>query len=839
MIGELLRLTNQAGEKSYKRNKMMRLRCARILASGILLAAASFCWSQEQQHAIVVKAARHAVAPPLSQVAPIPPGGSAESEGHLSLRGPVSAAENRNEDLPQSENTSLAAFTALSTNPGLNILGIGAGFAGYTTQASVPDTSIAVGPTQIVQFVNESFAVFDKPTGTVLLGPANGDTLWQSLGGSCFGTPHLDEIAQFDKLANRWVMMMPTLGASPPYLCVAVSQTSDAVTGGWNLYAFKILASPACGNNTCGPDYPKLAVWPDAYYVSYNESASASSVFAGDAVCALDRNSMLANSTATMQCFMDVGTTYGNLLPADLDGINPPPTGTPEYFLDFDTSHNLDLWQFHVDWTTPANSTFGSTTTSPWAPNNTISVPSFTEPCGETAVQITYQTGDCIPQSNKNQPLDSYGDRLMYRLAYRNLGSHQSLVANHSIQTGGSGSQTGIRWYELQDTGSGFSLSQSGTYSPDSEFRWMGSIAMDQSGDIALGYSVSGSDMAPSIRYTGHLATDPAGQMDGEVDILSQANPAITPAPQGGTGSSFHWSDYATMAIDPVDDCTFWFAAEYIPSTGSKWATRIASFSFPSCSGPTLAVSLSGKGSGTVTSSPAGISCPSGACSSAFVSGTAVTLSAAPASGSIFSGWNGACSGTSTCSLAVAGPESVGASFVLQDFTVTPAPLAKTVSAGGSATYAVAIAAVQGFSSAVTLGCSAPAAQGITCSMNPGSVMPGNSANLVVTTTAPTAALMFAPRGGRRAAFATWLLFPALAFVGIVPIGLRSKRRRLAGLLLSMALSGVIALQSACGGGNSSGGGQSGGTPAGTYTVNITATSGSLSHPTSVTITVQ
>lgn len=815
--------------------KMIRLRSAPILVSGALLAAVSIARAQDRTDAVVVKAVKRAVAPPLSQVAPISPRQSmVHDEDRLLLRRPVAPKPIESSAVHSADTSPLPAVTPLSTNSGVNVLGIGTGIVqNYQTQAVVPDTSLAVGPTQIVQFVNESFAVFDK-SGNLLSGPSDGDTLWQSLGAPCSGTPHIDEIAQYDKLADRWVMMMPAGTASPPSLCVAVSQTSDAVNGGWNLYAFTALASSACNNIACGPDYPKLSVWSDAYYLSYNEDVATSgeSNFAGDAVCAFDRTNMLAGNDATMQCFMDVPTNYGNLLPADLDGINPPPAGTPEYFLNFNSDDaELDLWQFSVDWTTPANSTFGSTTASPWTPNNTISVQSFTEPCGEGVVEITYTTGDCIPQISTTNTLDSYGDRLMYRLAYRNLGGYQSLLTNHTVEPGGSGTPTAIDWYELQNTGSGFSLYQQGTYSPDSEYRWMGSIAMDQSGDIALGYNVSGTDMSPSIRYTGRVPSDTTGQMESEIDILSAAS--ITP---GSATESFHWADYSTMAIDPTDDCTFWFATEYIPVTAGTWSTRIASFSFPSCAGPALAVNLTG--SGTVASTPAGINCPS-ACSSSFELGTPVTLSAAAASGAVFTGWNGPCSGTSTCSVTVTSAQSVGAAFGA-GFSVNATPSAQTVSAGGSATYSLAVAGVQGFSNSVALSCSAPAAQGVTCALASTSVTPGNSVNLTVSTTAPSTVLGLPQRRTPRTALATWILFAALVVAGITPLELRSKKRKLTSLLACAVLAGLILIQFGCGGSTNDGGGQQvGGTPAGTYTVNITATSGSVSTSTPVTITVQ
>jgi hypothetical protein len=629
--------------------------------------------------------------------------------------------------------------TSLSTNAGVNVLGIGTGFSDFAVSGTVPDTNGAVGPTQFVQFVNDDFAVFNKSNGSVAYGPAHGNTLWQALGAPCSANPNYDEIAQFDKLAQRWVMLMPNF-ESPAALCVAVSTTSDAVNGGWNLYAFQ----PPTNTMVCDcvpyTDYPKLAVWPDGYYISYNEIWNGN--YIGAEACVVDRNNMLSGDSATMQCFSNTGASYGSFLPADVDGTTAPPSGSPEYYLNFDNNdESLDLWQFHVDWTTPANSTFTGPTNIP--------VTAFTEPCGETVVEFNYTTGDCIPQTGTSVTLDSYGDRLMYRLAYRNFGNYQALVANHTVQVGTSSNQTGIRWYELQNTGSGFGVLQQGTFAPDSSYRWMGSIAMDGVGDIALGYSVSSSDMSPSIRYTGRMPSDPSGQMESENDVLSAAG--ITP---GSATGSYRWADYSSMAIDSADDCTFWYTTEYVSATGSAWSTRIASFSFPSC---------------TVT----------------------------------------------------------------PDFTVTPSPSTATISPGDTTTFSVAIASVGVFNSAVTLSCSAP--QGVSCSIAPASVNPGSSATLSVTTTGSSTTLVLSPGTmSSHPRYPAWVGFSAMVLVGIGLVSLRSRKGRLAFLPLCAVL-GCVILQMGCGSGSS----QTGGTGPSTYTVNINATSGTIQHSASVSVTVQ
>jgi hypothetical protein len=636
---------------------------------GVFLAAASFGWAQSQSRVVTVRVAKHAFAPPLSQLVPIsPPSGQLSSvpddddddDNRMPPRGPRLAGPARDSVLQESSDASLSAATAalatLPTNAGLNILGMGYGFSGYTEQATVPDTNGAAGPTQFVQFVNESFVVLNKSNGSVAYGPANGNTLWQALGGPCSASTNLDEVVQFDKLANVWVMMMPVF-ESPDQLCVAVSTTSDATNGGWNLYAFQLPVSPLCGCRLT-PDYPKLGVWADGYYITYNEGWNG--VYQGAEACALNRSTMLTGGAATMQCFSNTGASYGSLLPGDLDGSTAPPTGLPEYFLNFDgNDESLDLWQFHVNWTTPSSSTFTGPTNIP--------VAAFTEPCGETAVELNYTTGACVPQKGTTQELDSYGDRLMYRLAYRNFGSYQALLANQTVSIGTSSAQTGIRWYELENTGSGFGLYQQGTYAPDSNYRWMGSIAMDKLGDIGLGYSVSSSTMSPSIRYTGRVPSDALGQMESEIDVLSAAS-----VPTASQTNTYRWGDYSSMAIDSTDDCTFWYTTEYHPtSSSSHWGTRIASFSFPSCT-QSYTLTVKEVGQGTVTSADGEIDCinGSGTCSAVYASGSSVSLTGKAASGSTFSGWSGACSGSNPCSLVMNSSLSATATFTAPTYTL-------------------------------------------------------------------------------------------------------------------------------------------------------------------------
>jgi hypothetical protein len=283
--------------------------------------------------------------------------------------------------------------------------------------------------------------------------------------------------------------------------------------------------------------------------------------FLGARICAYDRLMMLAGLPATQQCFQ-LTSSFGGLLPSDLDGpLSPPPAGAPNYFVNFG-SNSLNLWRFHVDFIAPGN-------TMLTGPIN-IPVAAFSPACNG---------GACVPQLGTRQKLDSLGDRLMYRLAYRNVPlGVETLVVNHAIAAGARKSRsTGVRWYELRNPAGTPTVFQQGTYAPDATFRWMGSAAMDKVGNIAIGYSVSSGKIHPGIRIAARAATDPPGTLGLEQSIIE------------GTGSQLRnlnrWGDYSALSVDPVDDCTFWYTNEYLKADGTfNWSTRIANFKLPGCS---------------------------------------------------------------------------------------------------------------------------------------------------------------------------------------------------------------------------------------------------------------
>ncbi len=439
---------------------------------------------------------------------------------------------------------------------GLSFDGLGVGFPGFTVNSLTANPSGAAGLTQYVQWVNGSFAVFNKSTGAVVLGSVAGKTIWKGFGGGCETNNDGDPYVTYDKIANRWVFSRVSVTGGPPFLeCIAVSTASDA-TGRYNRYAF---------THDVLNDSPKLAVWPDGYYETFNRFITAENRLVGSEVCALDRTAMQSGLAATMVCFF---VDFTGILASDFDGTVLPPPGSPNYVLSlFDSNHSLHLFQFHVDFITPANSSFGGPTVI------------FVDPFGGPG------PGAFVAQPGTIYFLSSFADRLMYRLSYRNFGDHESLVLNHSVLLTPSGSIGGVRWYEIQNPG-GFGLNppvvvQQSTVAPDTDSRWLGSIAMDKAGDIALGYNVSSSVTFPSLAMTGRLASDPASTMQPETLIMAGTGSQSIPLQNSGD-----FGTYSSMQVDPSDDCTFWFTGEYLKTTGTlNWSTRIASAKFSNCTG--------------------------------------------------------------------------------------------------------------------------------------------------------------------------------------------------------------------------------------------------------------
>lgn len=445
-----------------------------------------------------------------------------------------------------------------------------------------PDPNGDVGPNHYVEMVNLGFQIFDK-SGTSLYGPADTNTIWAGFGGVCETRNDGDPSVLYDSLADRWLLSQFAVpfDAGPSYECIAISTTGDP-TGTYYRYQFTV-------SDTLFEDYPHFGVWPDAYYMTTNEFTATS--FAGAGNFAFDRAKMLVGDPTASYQYFQLNTSRDGLLPSDLDGSTPPPAGSPNYFLEVQDdafgapSDRILVYEFHVDWANPANSTFINTATLNTAPFDS-------DLCVD-------QREKCIPQPGTTVKLEAIADRLMYRVAYRNFGTYEAIVANHTVDASGSG-QAGVRWYEIRGLSGTPTIQQQGTYAPDAHSRWMGSAAMDGQGNLAVGYSVSSSTLFPSIRYAGRLAGDAA-------NTLAQGEAEIKTGTGSQTNTAARWGDYTMLAVDPADECTFWYVNEYLTATSQLgWTTHIGTFRFPGCidARPTSTPTPSSTPTSTSTATP-------------------------------------------------------------------------------------------------------------------------------------------------------------------------------------------------------------------------------------------
>jgi hypothetical protein len=433
-----------------------------------------------------------------------------------------------------------AAPAALTSFKGLDLQNWGAGWP--------PDTHGDVGPNHYIQAVNTSIGIFDKATGTRLAAfTFNNFFIAAGGSGTCATYNQGDPIVVYDQISGRWIITdfaFSSVSKPPYYECIAVSKTADPVSGGWWLYT---LTADTLSLN----DYPKLGIWNDGIYMSAN-LFKRGRTYAGAKVWALNRDDLISGAPLRTVAFT-LGTTYFSLLPANLKGALAP-TGTPEYFMsDYGSNTSMKLWKFTVNWTTPTSSTFTGPTS--------FAVASFTRPSTR------------IPQLNSAETLDTLGDRLMSWLQYRNVNGVQSLWVSRTVVAGTS---MGLRWMEVRNMSTTPVVYQEGTYAPDANYRWMPSLAVDKFGNMAIGYSVSSSTMYPAIRYAGRLVADP-------LNTLGQTEVSLIEGTGSQSGGYNRWGDYASMSVDPVDDCTFWFTTEYYETTSNNWQTRIGSFQYPGC----------------------------------------------------------------------------------------------------------------------------------------------------------------------------------------------------------------------------------------------------------------
>ena len=439
--------------------------------------------------------------------------------------------------------------------------GLGDGFTGPQGTArfrNPSDNSLAVGPDEIIQTVNSQLAIFDK-TGKALYGPVETRAVFSGFQGECGEVGFGDVVVRYDQLARRWVFVMPIFrkpagsGPDTPYgMCYAVSATSDAL-GKYYRYDFA---------RVLFPDYPRLGVWPDGYYLG---TSTGDTVIQKHA-CVAERAAMLEGKPAREICAIVDGANFLN--PEDLDGTALPPQGAPNLvFANGGTQLRqnfegdaISYYAFHVEWGTPS----ASTITGP----STIAVAPYHYLCNG---QLT----SCVPQPGTNARLDAQGDKIMQRVVYRRIGGRQLIAMSDSVNTR-TGSGGGVRWYELElDAAGAPKLAQQGTYDPGGGFRWMASAGLDRRGDMALGYSYGDGLTYAGQRMTARLAGDPPGTMTRRETVLATGAAAQT--------NTLRWEDYTTLVMDPADDCTFWYVGDYLRPGAANYSTRIGAVRAPGC----------------------------------------------------------------------------------------------------------------------------------------------------------------------------------------------------------------------------------------------------------------
>jgi len=561
------------------------------LAVGVLLLSlCSLPLVAQDNNTYIQHAAGFAVSPPLRDLAKLPQ----KPQYGFHEANPVRRIPKRavGHVVDTVEQSSIRA-SGVAYSIGLNFLGVGNGFPNYSVPDAPPDTNMAVGDTQVVQWVNVSYTVCNKSTGSC--GPAiEGNTIWSALGGICANNNDGDIIAQWDVQAHRWLLAQNVFSGSYG-VCVAVSTSNDA-TGTYYLYEFPVL-------NSGFPDYPKWGTWVNNYGQTWNNFGPGGGGFVGPVLCAYNRTKFLAgDKTAEQIChqYSNSPNFEDSLLPADIDSTIPPPNGQDQFAIgslgDVDNSH-LSLYSVHIN--DPSDWTQGATFTGD-NDDQLLSIATFDPACNGA------YGGACVPQKGITDLADSLGDRLMYRFAYWDDGplvniqpnppkpiNSQHWLVNWDVTA--SGGNIGPRWMEVTApiktvAPTALSVYQQGTYAPDGNWRWMGSVARDKKGDILLGYSEScGSTcpggttggVYPSVYVAGRQVNDPLGlgNLEAEVQVV------------GGSGSqpdtSNRWGDYSAMRIDTNDGmggCTFWYTQEFYTVTQRfDWSTQIASVKFANC----------------------------------------------------------------------------------------------------------------------------------------------------------------------------------------------------------------------------------------------------------------
>jgi hypothetical protein len=458
-----------------------------------------------------------------------------------------------------------------------------------------PDINGDVGLNHYIVTVNDAYGIYSK-TGTLLTSFTE-DQLWSGGGANpCNGDSAGDPVVLYDQLADRWILThfafaFDVFGnpISPFYQCIAASKTSDPVSGGWWLFPVRMDPGGA-GLPPVGAlnDYGKFGIWTDCLYGAFNEFQAPSFNFAGTAFASFSRSDLYSGAPLTMALGVLNSSGPFTMIPSNLSGRSATalPAGTPNYFV----SESQTIFAFEVrKFTAGPNCGGGGTLGAAANVSQTSYTPVF---------------GTVVPQPGTTNLLDSLGDRLMQKVQYRKLDTAESVWVVHSVQVGSSASTVRPQWAQIDVTGGVVAATpvQQQIYAPDTTlYRWMPSLAVDNQGNMALGYSTSNGTAPnfPSIAYSGRLATDPLNTLpQTEVQLIAGAGSQTNNC---GGAPCHRWGDYTAMSVDPVDDCTFWYTNEYYSSTTNgatgNWQTRVGSFKFPSCaqmdtivtSGPTAA----------------------------------------------------------------------------------------------------------------------------------------------------------------------------------------------------------------------------------------------------------
>lgn len=480
------------------------------------------------------------------------------------------------------EQTSQGSRPAIE--PGASFDGLGEGFTGQELPSGGTsndatagprsaarggiDISIAVGPDHIFEILNGNMAVFTKKgkkyasTGKLLYGPVPNNTVFSGFGVRCGVSNNSDSVVRYDQLAQRWLIVVPVFTRPPdnpqgPYaMCYAVSASADPL-GSYYRYEFE---------RPLFPDYPRPAIWPDGYY----NPTSTSDNLLPDIItqkhdCIADRTKMLKGLPATEQCVIIDSAVF--MLNADLNGKRLPPRGAPNIMMSTGGTQLLNrfeddgiyFYKVHVDWNDPSRTSVSPPQKIPVAPYHYL---------------CNGQLSNCVPQPDTTRRLDSQGDKLMQGLIYRNFGDHQSLLAEHSIDSAAHGGA--VRWYEFRlDHQGDPTLYQQSTYAPDKNYRWLASMTMDRKGDIGIGFSFGGDPNYPGQRFAARTPADAKGQLGFHESVLAEGQASQT--------TSLRWEDFTNITVDPTDDCTLWFAGNYLKKGATSSTTRIGSFVIPGC----------------------------------------------------------------------------------------------------------------------------------------------------------------------------------------------------------------------------------------------------------------